>query len=704
MRIVQKLLAVLIWLPTVTQALDSTVDNFRLQGAAREAFSDMLEAPYNPVNITRGDSMYWEGVRHSDLGEMGAGLLIKSLGYQGDEDLELAVSTLAELDKLLDEKDDYVSALNTFYPIYIVLKLQLNEIDEAETIAQKLVDVARRTGNSQSVAVGFYNMGLIYMTRQNLNIAIQKFKRSAEVAEHNGYYREAMNSHMQMAYCHDWLEESDECRAEIDKAIEISREIGSEAATRTFEARRLSFTSIKLSDKEVISEVNRLRSECDLADLVGPTELHWIKANYYAAKRDRKRATAHADSIEDLLTRAGAFMSVYLRLRDFEKVYEYDLIIDAYKDSLNAVAQNEEIAERDAQLNNIQLRLEKEHLETRNKMVVIGSSVVLLLLIVGTVVANDIAKRRRLQRQKAKLEEEVARKTAELVNKNAQLEEQKEEIQSQNEQLEMQNSVINQINRDLTDSIDYASTIQTSILPDLRQFVGEGGIAGSFTIFIPCKVVSGDFYWARRRPDALIFVCADCTGHGVPGALMSMIGSTLLTQIGTIEPLPTAAEMLELLDRRLKYLLSQNINKNSKDGMDLSVAVYKPETHKLQLSSAHRPVYVRQKGELIEVKGTKRSIGERDLVICSTAFENVEIEVSKGDTIYMSSDGIADQLGGKELNGVEKRLKKSGFRRWIEEVKNLPIAEQDREIHRRIVEWKNGSEQVDDMSMVGIEF
>ena len=186
---------------------------------------------------------------------------------------------------------------------------------------------------------------------------------------------------------------------------------------------------------------------------------------------------------------------------------------------------------------------------------------------------------------------------------------------------------------------------------------------------------------------------------------MSMIGATLLNEVTQVEELPTTGELLTELDRRLKEQLDATGEKGIQDGMDLTIAVYTKSEKKLEISAARRPVYIRQNGVLNELKGTKRCIGDRDEVSCKLEFDTFTLTVEKGDVAYLCSDGFADQIGGVKNPGDRpKRLKNSGVKQWIEDVKDLPIAEQGAEIDRRIMAWKEGCEQMDDITMLGIEF
>ena len=197
---------------------------------------------------------------------------------------------------------------------------------------------------------------------------------------------------------------------------------------------------------------------------------------------------------------------------------------------------------------------------------------------------------RKLVQQKQVLQREVASQTVVLRNQKAEIERK---------------------NRDITDSINYAKKIQSSILPPLDEL--DALFPGSFVYYVPRDIVSGDFYWFNRTGDTFIICCADCTGHGVPGAFMSMIGTTILNDISKLEEINSPADMLERLDGEIKMLLQTKEGAESKDGMDISVIEIHIPTLRLRIASARRPVYMKLNNELVIYKGNRRSIGDDDL-------------------------------------------------------------------------------------------
>ncbi|MBQ3634429.1 MAG: SpoIIE family protein phosphatase [Bacteroidales bacterium] len=698
-----------------------TFEDFYLDGSAKDAFLKLIDGSFErPQNIASGDSLYHEGVNHSDTGEMAAGLYIEAMAARFNGEVELSDSVFILLENLLSDKPDFIKVLTEALSYHSDVIFELNDVDRAADNAQHLIDLASSTGNAKCLCAGYQQLATVHQVRQELARAFELYNKAVDIALQNDLKMEALNCYYQLAFGYDFINDTAKSIECINHAIEISNELGIKKANMTLRIARLSLSSIKLENDELVKEIDELKKDPLFDQSLSAEDRHKMLAEYYAAKNQKKLAFAHVDSLKEELNILSATETVYITLGDWEMAYYTGHRITIYRDSLQHAQQSELLAEKDAQLNNAQLRFDKERLETRNKVILGLAIAIIILLVLAAIITNGIARRRRLKRQKALLENEVARQTAELREKNNQLEaqneeifaqkeaifNQKEEILAQNDMLEKRNKTILDINKDMTDSIGYASRIQSAILPDMSQFVGDGNLSGAFVVFIPLKTVSGDFYWAKHVADAMVFVCADCTGHGVPGAFMSMIGSTLLTEICQGDSLLHASEILEELDHRLKLQLDQSGGTDViKDGMDLSIVIYRPAARLAEVASARRPIYFRHADTLSELKGVKRSIGDRDEVSSRLPFETVSLPVESGDALYVCTDGFQDQFGGlKKDGGAGKRLKNAGVKEWIDDVRDLPIEEQGARLELRIRQWMDGYAQVDDITMLGLQF
>ncbi|MBS1646196.1 MAG: SpoIIE family protein phosphatase [Bacteroidetes bacterium] len=284
------------------------------------------------------------------------------------------------------------------------------------------------------------------------------------------------------------------------------------------------------------------------------------------------------------------------------------------------------------------------------------------------------------------LEQKVIERTEEVVK-------QKEEIQQKSNELEI-------LYKQVTDSIRYAKRLQDAILPSdaaIKEILPK-----SFVLFKPKDIVSGDFYWANQTGGKSYIAAIDCTGHGVPGAFMSLVGHNILKEIAlNKEVLPPASIMDKMSKEVVKTLnpksgSAENAHQ-TKDGMDMSLCCVDYNAMELQYSGAFNPLYLIRNGELITYKADKFPIGFRfDETI--QHFTNNLIKLEKGDTFYIFSDGYADQFGGPK----GKKLMTGKFKDALLQASSLPVEEQKKFLNNTIESWRGTLEQVDDILVIGV--
>jgi len=262
-------------------------------------------------------------------------------------------------------------------------------------------------------------------------------------------------------------------------------------------------------------------------------------------------------------------------------------------------------------------------------------------------------------------------------------------VMKQKYELELQNI-------EITDSINYAKRIQSSILPDFQKL--KEVFNDAFIIFRPRDIVSGDFYWFDKvNDDKFMLVCADSTGHGVPGAFMSMIGSTLLQDIITRQHVIKPSEILKMLDKQIFSTLNQNIELGvANDGMDMVVCEFNIKSRHVRFASAMRPVIMVMGGESYYIKGNRSSVGGESVI--EKYFDDQEYYLNEGDAIYLFSDGLPDQFGGTD----GEKMKIARLKSLIEDVNNLPMNGQKEVISKFYDEWKGEYDQVDDILLMGV--
>jgi PAS domain S-box-containing protein len=301
--------------------------------------------------------------------------------------------------------------------------------------------------------------------------------------------------------------------------------------------------------------------------------------------------------------------------------------------------------------------------------------------------------------------QEKIKRAAELVIANIELAFQNEEKEKRADELAIANVkkeeekkyklLIEEKNIVITDSINYAKRIQQAKLPRKAEIYAS--LTQSFVLFKPKDIVSGDFYFFHENNQSVFIVAADCTGHGVPGALMSMIGSEKLTD-ALLQSTDTS-EILEYLNIGIKNTLHQSDSFDStKDGMDIAICSVNTKKRILKYAGANIPLWIIRKGktEVEEIKGTNEAIG--GYTSNSQHFESHEIKLNQGDTFYISSDGYADQFGGK----YEKKLMKRRFKEILLEIQDKSMEDQEKYLDNFIENWKGDTVQIDDILVIGV--
>lgn len=260
--------------------------------------------------------------------------------------------------------------------------------------------------------------------------------------------------------------------------------------------------------------------------------------------------------------------------------------------------------------------------------------------------------------------------------------------------LDRRNEQLRETNAALIDSLNYAQKIQDVLLPDPSQM--NSHLTDSFVFYRPRDIVSGDFYFFRNKEDVLYVAGADCTGHGVPGAMMSVLGTSLLRD--AIREFPTAEpdEILRLLDTELITAMTRESGEGLKDGMDIALVKYDPQSRSVSFSGAYRSLLLVRDGNLREIAGSRYPIGHFE---GEKFFSNVRIDVQSGDRLYMFSDGVTDQFGGEH----DKKFNRKRLKELILGVQEMPMREQGDFVEYAMNNWMQTNEQTDDMLLIGME-
>jgi serine phosphatase RsbU (regulator of sigma subunit) len=311
-------------------------------------------------------------------------------------------------------------------------------------------------------------------------------------------------------------------------------------------------------------------------------------------------------------------------------------------------------------------------------------------------------------RQKKKSNIQLAEKNAEIIMQKEEIEAQRDELEKTSEFLQDAYDTIEAKNLKITDSIKYAKRIQHTIMPPesyIRKILPE-----SFVLMKPKDIVSGDFYWFEEKGDNIIFAAIDCTGHGVPGALMSMVANDLLKQAVIEQGLTQPAEILNFLNLALGNSIQRKGEDNSslRDGMDLALCSLNLKNMSLQYSGVHNPLYLFRtvkedngkdgEPQLIVYKADKNPLGNYSKK-AFFAYTNYDIKIQKGDTIYIFSDGYADQLGGND----NRKFMTKRFRETLQALQKMDMETQKEKLLTTFELWRGNRSQIDDVLIIGVK-
>jgi len=413
-------------------------------------------------------------------------------------------------------------------------------------------------------------------------------------------------------------------------------------------------------------------------------EIHKLFADIYAATNDYKKAYTNYKQYKELNDSIFNESSIK-KIAELEYSYKYE----KEKQALELQQQKKEVIQA---------------AEKRQQRIIMFSFIGAFILV--SLIAVYVYHSYRIKRQSnlvlIQQKHEIEAKNEDLVLLNEEISAQREEISAQRDEIEAQRDLV-VLQKDhiqaqkekITDSIDYARHIQQALLPS-SEFAA-GNLGEHFILFKPKDVVSGDFYWATRVNEYLIVTVADCTGHGVPGAFMSMLGISFLNEIVGKKEVVRASEILDQLRKSVIDALQQKWQTGEqKDGMDMALIVINTENAHLQYAGAHNPLYIVTKAkELKVIKPNNQTVAINSEM---KPFTNHEIGLNQGDCIYLATDGYHDQFGGPNNKKFKGKQLKELFVSMVEK----PMAEQREILNFTFESWRGDREQIDDVTILGM--
>jgi serine phosphatase RsbU (regulator of sigma subunit) len=581
--------------------------------------------------------------------------------------------------------------IGTSYNTIGNIHAQRGEYDQAQEYYFKSLTIKEAFGDKKGMASCYGNIGNINYFKSNYPKAIEFYTKDLKLFEELGDKKGMADSYNNIGLIYANQNELNKALEFYFKDLDLTKEMGDKAAIAD------SYGNIGLihAQKGDFAEALdyyyqslELRKEID--DKVGIADSYESIGNLYLKQNRLKEAKDHLLLSLQIATEINlkpGMTSAYLALSlcdsaagNFKSAFAYHKLYSQYKDSIFNENSSQEVEELQAKYDSEKKQKEIELLnKDKEKQVVLSAEetrrhqTTLILFICGSgivLIFGLVLFRGNRQKQKANIA------------------------------LEEKNKIIEEKNKDIFDSINYARRIQNAILVPKEEI--SKSLKEFFILFKPKDIVSGDFYYYAETNNKIVIAAVDCTGHGIPGAFMSMIGNDALNEIVVAKKISTPSEILEKVHDSIRFALKQDTLKTDSggDGMDIALCTLNPADNTLEYAGAMRHLYVVRKkdGILEEIAGDKKSLGG-EMSHTTKKFTNHSVQLYPGDSFYIFSDGFADQFGGPH----GKKFMMARLKTLLVSLRDKPMKEQETELNLAIENWKAKEEQIDDILVIGVK-
>ncbi len=606
--------------------------------------------------------------------------------YAGDYDkaLEFLFKDIAISEKMGDKKG-IATSYNTIGNIHA----QRGEYDQALEFYLKSLTIREAFGDKKGMASSLGNIGNINLFKGDYAKALEYYKKDLAIFEELGDKRGMADSYNNIGLIYADQKDYSKALEYYFKDLALTQEMGDKEEIADSYG-NIGQIHAKKGDVQKAFEYYQksLTLRKEVGDKVGMADSYNNIGDLYMTQnrlKEAKEQLLHALEIAKEINLKPGMTSAYLSLSicdsasgDFKSAYEFHKLYSQFKDSIFNEDSNQQIEELQTKYDSEKKRKEIELLnKEKEKQAVVSAAetrrhqtilIFVMCGLAGAIVFAVFIFRGYRQKQKANLV---------LAGKN---------------------KIIEEKNKDITDSINYARRIQNAILVPKEEI--SKTLKEFFILYKPKDIVSGDFYYYAEANSKIIIAAVDCTGHGIPGAFMSLIGNDALNEIVIEKRTIVPSEILGKLHDSIRFALKQEtLKSDSVDGMDIALCALDLQDNSLQFAGALRNLYVMRKNEgvLEEITGDKKSLGG-EMSNEKKIFTNRTTQLNTGDSFYIFSDGFADQFGGPH----GKKFMMMRFKELLVGIRNMSMAEQEKELNLAIENWKQNTEQVDDILVIGI--
>jgi len=585
----------------------------------------------------------WEAKAYN---AMGAALQIRSAYPKAVEHYQKGMKIFEQL----GDKSNMAGALGNIGSIYI----ELQKFDVALEYQLKCLKLVQEMGNLDGVASSLNNTCVIYTNMKEFDKALLYGEQAVQMYQHLGDSHGLASGYLNLGNIYTDMGKNAEAIEKLNQALKIA----------------------------ITNSITTLITKCklDLAS-VYTKEKDWLKVIVLATQAERE--AKEQEDLDSHLAAAKYLANAYNKKENHKEAYKYGSLTMELTDSLNKMKNVSEIARMEAQffyekkaeadsLKNAEeqkmkdtliyakeAQIEKDRIQ---KIALYGG--ILLMLVSGGVMYNRFR----------------------FIRK------QKNIIEAKNKETEEQKIIIEEKQKEILASISYAKRLQEAILPPRHEIAQH--LPDSFILYKPKDIVAGDFYWMESRNEKVMIAAADCTGHGVPGAMVSVVCSNALNRAVNEFNISEPGKVLDKT-RELVVETFERSETDVKDGMDISLCLFDLKNRTLQWAGANNPLWIVRKGEILQFKPDKQAIGKVDN---PTSYITHDVTLVKDDCVYIFTDGYADQFGGP--NG--KKFKYHQLVELMKSISSLSIKQQQLKLEEEFNNWKGALEQVDDICVIGI--
>ena len=625
----------------------------------------------------------------NDLEGVASSLNNLGLVYKNQGDLDRALAYYQNAFKIFQQVGDKVGLANALNNIGIIHRGNGNRERALENFLSAL-SLFQELGNKVGEANTLNNIGNIYYQQEKFEQALDFYQNSLGISEALGDKNSMAGKYSNIGGVYLVLGDKEKALSSTEKALSLQKNIGDDKGqVSTLNNLGAYYKEDGDNDKALSYFLEAEKVQKRIGDHSYSTITLTSIGEIYTDKKQPKiglsyltralREAKRFGSTEDQINVFEKLSETYADAGDFKQSYDYQQLAKSVRDSLDRVVGSRQLAEMQVKFETEQkqreielLGKEKEVQELRLTKQTAVRNMIIAFTILALLLLVLIYSR---YRSKKKANEELGRK---------------------NEEIELQKKTVEEKNSEITSSIQYAKRIQDAIMPSMEEI--RAALPESFVFYRPKEIVSGDFYWFSKQGNTSFVAAVDCTGHGVPGAFMSMIGNDHLNQIVNVEKRTQPDEVLNRLHREIQATLKQKHGvTDNHDGMDIAFCAINHDENKLYFASANRYLYLIRNAELSETKGDHFNIGgimHEDV----RHYELHEFDLEKGDTFYVFSDGVSDQFGGENS-------KKFGYKRLkdlLMEIHQKPMDEQKDIFEKTMLSWMGTNNQIDDFLLIGI--